>query len=100
MTVRKRTLSHLARALAVSSVVATSSGCDPLPPPHPAVGPTTGSDPNPPPDTTPTLPPDAPDQPMRVTIKVTCDGQKATAAFDIVAGAPGAEVKTTYVPGK
>jgi len=62
MSVRRRTLEHLARALAVTSVVSTACGCDPVP--HPIV------------QTDPTTPPQSrgvPDDPP----PVVCDPMPA-----------------------
>lgn len=183
MTVRRRTLRHLAHALAMNSVVATACVCDPLPPPQSgqnlpdpgAAGGSTAATPPPgaaiptdappvvcdpmpapycPPDATsdealsrisasaqwvdakigfslawsymfayqmsdaPTLThgqiespqdsgrgyslllvPDGSGKPMRLTFRLHCDGQAGTAAFDVATGAPGSDVKVSYVRG-
>lgn len=58
MTVRRRTLEHLARALTVTSVVSTACGCDPVP--HPIVQ----TDPTTPPRGVPDDPPPVVCDPM------------------------------------
>lgn len=44
-----------------------------------------------------TLTPEAANVPMRVVFRLKCEGQTGKATYDVLAGAPGAEVKVTFV---
>lgn len=60
MSVRSRTLKHLARALAMSTTITSLAGCDPIPPPIQTADDGSKPPPRPPPTDPQPFPPDGP----------------------------------------